>query len=160
MNVWVRVMLFVVLVGAVVGLAAYHDVEAGAHEPYPNSTAIYEDYSAHVGEETLLFGTVTDVDESGAEARIRVDTDQGPLRMSVQPFDVQVQPGGVVQVYGRLNPDRVIRASNVEVVNPAGGSKAYKYAISAVGAVLILAYFFRDWQFDPNALAFEVRDDG
>ncbi|MFC7197221.1 hypothetical protein ACFQL4_25575 [Halosimplex aquaticum] len=62
-----------------------------------------------------------------------------------------------MQIHGTLQTGHTIAAANVEVVNPAGGSKLYKYAVSSVGAVLVLALFFRRWRFDPEALAFETR---
>ncbi|MFB6087755.1 MAG: hypothetical protein ABEJ85_04475, partial [Haloarculaceae archaeon] len=136
MNRWRRGAVFVLLCGAVFGLGVYHDVADDAHEPYPTGEAIKTDYSAHVGERVLLFGTVTD--ETGATARIRVDTAAGPLSMRVVPFDAAVREGGVVQVYGTLAPDRTVRATNVAVVNPAGSSKLFKYGVSAIGAVVIL----------------------
>jgi len=48
-------------------------------------------------------------------------------------------------------------SGTVRVVNPAGSSEAYKYAVSAVGAVLVLALFFKYWRVDHRTLTFEVR---
>lgn len=80
--------------------------------------------------------------------------------MSVRSFDVQVEPGGTVQVYGTLRPNNIIKAERVVVVNPARTSKWYKYAVSVVGALLVVIMFFRWWRFDPVTLAFERRNNG
>jgi hypothetical protein len=65
-----------------------------------------------------------------------------------------------MQVRGRLAPDRTVVAERVLVVNPYSWSEPYKYAVSVVGAALVLVVFFREWRPDVDALAFEVRDDG
>jgi len=51
----------------------------------------------------------------------------------------------------------VVDAETVRVVNPAGASETYKYAVSAVGALLVVALFFRYWRVDIETLTFEVR---
>ncbi|MEF8883259.1 MAG: hypothetical protein V5A34_12135, partial [Halapricum sp.] len=71
-----------------------------------------------------------------------------------------VQPGGVVQVYGILWPERVIQPERTEVVNASGGSSTYKYGVSAVGALLVVILFFRYWTIDTDEWAIEVRADG
>lgn len=160
MRLAVRVLGVVVLLGAVTGLCLHYGANEERADPYPKNEALATDYDAHVGEDTLVFGTVRDIDRDANTATVEVDSDVGPFDMTVTGFSGSVQPGGVVQVYGVLRPERTIDATNVAVVNPAGSSNLYKYAVSAVGAVLVLALFFRQWRFDPDGLAFEVRDDG
>ena len=82
----------------------------------------------------------------------------GPV--TVRGADRVADPGGTMQVRGRLAPDRTVVAEHVLVVNPYSWSEPYKYAVSVVGAVLVLVVFFREWQPDVDALAFEVRDNG
>jgi preprotein translocase subunit SecF len=68
-----------------------------------------------------------------------------------------VQPGGAVQVYGTVEPDRHLAADRVVVVNPAGSSMLFKYGVSLVGALLVVVLFFRHWRFDTDGVGFEVR---
>ncbi|WP_436926785.1 hypothetical protein [Halosimplex amylolyticum] len=157
MHPLVRVVGAVALLGAVVGLGVHYDATEGEHDPYPESETLATDYGAHVGEEAFVSGTVERVDAGADRATISVDSDEGDVRMTVEGFTERVQPGGVVQVHGTLEADRTIDAANVAVVNPAGGSKRYKYAVSAVGAVLVLVVFFGEWRVDTETLAFETR---
>lgn len=160
MHPLVRLVGVLALLGVLGGLCVHYDRAAPTHTPYPETAALATDYGAHVGEDTLLFGTVQRVDAAADRAAIRVDSDEGAFEMAVNGFAERVEPGGVVQVYGSLRAGRTIDASTVEVVNPAGASKGYKYAVSAVGALLALASFFRRWRVDRESLSFEVRADG
>lgn len=160
-----RLVVLFALVAVVVGLGVHYESADERHSPYPTTTELAEDYDAHVGADALVFGTVRDQSVRGNatppnQATIEVESDEGPFEMTVHGFDADVRRGGTVQVYGVLEPDRTMDARNVVVVNPAGSSNLYKYAISAVGAALVLVVFFREWRFDTDSLAFEVRDDG
>ncbi|WP_415380217.1 hypothetical protein [Halosimplex sp. TS25] len=160
MHPLVRVVGVVALLCAVVGLGVHYDATEDDHSPYPESDALATDYGAHVGSDGFVIGTVERVDATADRATISVESDEGDFEMTVEGFTERVQSGGVVQVHGTLGADHTLVAANVEVVNPAGGSKPYKYAVSAVGAVLVLAAFFRRWRFDPEGVAFETRPDG
>lgn len=160
MHPLVRGLAIVALLAALGGLCIHYADTAGAHHPYPTQDDLATDYDAYVGEDVRLFATVKQVDEAADTATVRVDSSAGSFRMTVDAFDVQVNPGGVVQVYGTLRANHEITAQNVAVVNPAGASKAYKYGVSVVGALLVLAVFFRSWEFDADVLAFEVGRDG
>jgi len=153
----VRVAGVVVLLAAVGGLCVHYDATFDDNAPYPPTDDLATEYENYVGEETLVFGDVDRVDADAERATVRVDSDEGEFELLVRGFTERVQPGGVVQVYGTLEADYTISATNVAVVNPAGGSKAYKYAVSVVGAVLVLALFFRRWRVDTESLAFELR---
>lgn len=155
-----RVVVALVLLGVLVGLCVHYGAVEPDRGPYPTTDELDADYDAYVGESMLVFGDVTEIDESTDWATITVSTTTGEFDMTVTGFTATVQPGGVVQVYGTLEPDRTIAASNVEVVNPAGSSKLYKYGVSAVGAALVLVLFFRSWKLDRESIAFEVRSDG
>lgn len=153
------------LFGAVVvcllgGLFVHYGTVADEYSPYPTTDELDANYGAHVGETVLLFGDVVSVSETDDRATVRVSTSTGSFEMSVTRFRERVRPGGVVQVYGVLQSDRTVEATNVEVVNPAGSSKLYKYAASVVGALLVLVVFFREWRPDLDGYAFEVRSDG
>ena len=158
MHPGLRLVAILVLVGVVFGLGVHYDAAEAGHSPYPSSTEIAVNYDAHVGEEAFVFGRVLTVDDN--RATIEVDSDRGVFQLTVDGFGKEVQTGGVVQVYGTLRPDRTINAENTVVVNPAEESNRYKYAVSTVGAALVLAAFLRKWRFDTDSLAFEVRGDG
>ena len=159
MHPLVRLVGVVALLGLLGGLCVQLDRPTPGASPYPETERLVADYGDYVGAETLLFGTVEGVDASAERATIRVDSDAGSFEMTVSGFTERVEPGGFVQVYGTLREGRVIDATRVAVVNPAGGSTSYKYAVSAVGALLALAAFVRHWRVDPGS-GFEVRSDG
>ncbi|QLH77075.1 hypothetical protein HZS55_07115 [Halosimplex rubrum] len=159
MHPLVRLVGVVALVGVLGGLCVHYDAASPAHSPYPETEDLATDYGRYVGEDTLLFGTVQRVDAAADRATMRVDSDEGSFGLTVHGFAERVRPGGVVQVYGTLREGRAIDASTVAVVNPAGGSKGYKYAASAVGALLVLGVFFRRWRVDWRSMTFEVRSD-
>jgi len=160
METWQRVATLAVLLSAVVALGVHYDVSGRYALSSPDASDLVDDYDAHYGETALVFGRVVDYDRSAATATVAVTTAEGTVRPTVSNFDVDVQPGGVVQVYGIVRPGPEIEASNVVVVNPTGSSDLYKYAVSAVGAILILVVFFRDWTVDTDDWALEVRGDG
>ena len=161
MNGWHRGAIVLVVLLLVVGAGIHHDAREESHRSQPTDDELVANYERHVGERTLLFGTVEGVDASGETATIRVEGPE-PLRMQVRGFDADVVPGGAVQIYGTLRPGHAIEAENVVVVNRSPGARYYKYAASAVGAFVILVAFFRDWGIDRSTLAFVPRgeDDG
>jgi hypothetical protein len=158
MEPWARVGLVVLLVVVLFGTFVHYDAAEDEHDPYPAEEQLAQEYDTHVGERALLFGTV----QSVADKRlvIRVESDVRPFEMTVPDGSVDVEPGGVVQVYGTLEPERTIRPTQIAVVNRTGGSNLYKYGVSAVGALLVAVLFFRYWTIDTDEWTFEVRTDG
>lgn len=152
-----RIVVVAVLAAVVFGMGVHHASVSEERWPYPSSDDIEASYDDHVGEEVFLFGTVEAVDEDAGTARIRVDADGGSFDLTVRPFDADVQPGGVVQVVGTLQEGHTLDAGTVRVVNPAGSSDLFKYAVSTVGALLVVVAFFRHWQLDVSNLAFRGR---
>lgn len=146
-----------VLLGAVLGLCIHYGSALDDRWPYPGSGEIDDDYGEYVGEKTLLWATVERVDRAEGTARVTTDYPGGTLPMEIRDFDAAVRPGGSVQVYGTLGPDRTLVADRVVVVNPAGTSPLYKYATSLVGALLVLVLFFRNWRIKPRELSVEAR---
>ena len=148
-------LLFLIAAAALcVGYGATED----ARSPYPMTDEIAADYEAHVGEDILVFGTVEAID--GGRVTITTDTDAGPLSLTVSGVDRAVQPGGVLQVYGRLEMGHTIDATRIVVVNDSPGAELGKFAVSGLGALLFLGLFFRYWRVDLRGLAVEVRDSG
>ena len=141
----------------VAGMGVHFDAVDDDHWPYANATALDANYGDHVGERTFLFGTVQETDRANETVAILVETEQGQLPLTVSGVDESVNPGGVIQVYGTVRPGGRLAAENVVVVNPAGSSKLFKYAVSLVGVLLVVALFFRHWQIDVGELGFEVK---
>jgi len=185
-----RLLLGCALVVALLGLFVHYGATADSHQRYPDNEEIALSYDDHVGETVQISGIVrpvtanessggsdtaggsggtnaTDVTSAtsatdGADATMAVVLRNWESfgTLTVRGADRTVPPGGSVQVIGTLAADRTIIAERVLPVNPHSWSEPYKYAVSAVGAVLILVVFFREWRLDASRLAFEVREDG
>lgn len=147
----------VLAIGVVLGMGIHHDGEYDQRWPYPDSDDLATDYTPHVGETTLLFGTVEAVSPESRAAEVRVDHSDGSFVLTVREFAAAVEPGGVVQVYGMLESDYTIAARRVVVVNESGGAELYKYGVSVIGALLVLVTFFRHWRIDWQSKGFEAR---
>lgn len=159
MHTVVRVLVAVLLLVVVAGAGVHYDVAEPTHWPYPTNDDLADAYGPAVGEQALLFGEVQSVDATDNTATITVEHDAGEFDLRVTSLDATVAPGGTIQVYGTLQPEYTIAAQSTVVVNPDGSSTTYKYAVSVVGALLILAYFFRQWRVDTDALGFVPRGD-
>jgi preprotein translocase subunit SecF len=153
---WRRFLVVGLLLLATAGLGVAADATGEQRWPYPSTDSLGTDYDEQTGETTLLFGTVESV--GNGTAQIIVEYDEGTFEMTVQNFDATVQPGGAVQVYGTLEPDRTIDAERVVVVNPAGSSLLFKYGISVVAVILFLTVFFRYWRINWQSYSLEARD--
>jgi len=153
----VRIAVVALAVAAVFGMGVYYGSVERQHWPYPHEDELATNYGDYTGERALLFGTVESVDRAEGVARITVDADPEPYTMTVERFDAPVEPGGAVQVLGTLRSDRSMTAERTVVVNPDGRSAPYKYLVSAVGALVVLAVFFRRWRVDGESLAFAPR---
>jgi hypothetical protein len=155
----VRVFVAVLLLAVVAGAGVHYDVAEPTHWPYPTDDELADAYEPAVGERALLFGEVQSVDTTDDTATITVEHDTGAFDLRVTNLDAAVEPGGTIQVYGTLQPDYTIAAQSTVVVNPDGSSTTYKYAVSVVGALLILAAFFRQWRVDTETRGFVPRGD-
>lgn len=146
-----------VLLGVAVASGVHYDAMYDQTWPYPTEDELQDDYERYVGEQSLLFGDVKSINRSTHRATIDVETDSGTLTLNVEGIAAQVEPGGVVQVYGTIKPEHTIDASNIVVVEASPGNRLYKFAVSGVGAVLILAAFLRYWWINRASLTFETR---
>ena len=138
-------------------MAVHYDAAYDDHWPYPTEDNLAESYDTHVGEQTLLFGTVETLDEGADTVHVRVEHSGGSFTMTVENMDADVSEGGVVQVLATLRPGQELQADAVAVVNPAGSSNLYKYAVSLLGALLVLVLFFRHWRINIERLSIEAR---
>jgi hypothetical protein len=157
MRLAVRLFISVLAVGLVFGMGVHYDVAGDHHWPYPDGDDLAEDYDAYVGDTTLLFGTVESVDESAGTARIRVEHVGGELVLTVRGFEVDVESGGAVQVFGQIEQGHTMTAHRIAVVNPSSGAEHLKFGLSGLGALLVLVAFFREWRVDWDAYAFRGR---
>lgn len=158
MQLWQRLAIIVLVVACVTAMGVHHDTQFTNQWPYPTSEELATDYATYVGEEAFLFGTVESV--QGDTARVHVESDAGEYTLTVRSFDATVKPGGVVQIVGVIRPDHVVVADQIAVVNTSGSSKLYKYAVSLVGAALVVVVFFRYWRLNTETLTLEARTDG
>ena len=157
MHAAVRVLVALVVVASVFGLGIHYSTDRSDHWEYPTDRELAEQPGEHVGEQVFVQGDVVSVDAADAIGQVRLTYAGKEATFTVTGFDADVQPGGVVQVYGEFQADGVVAAETVHVVNPAGASAAYKYAVSTVAALLVVALFFRYWRLDAETLRFEVR---
>ncbi|MFB6179729.1 MAG: hypothetical protein ABEI77_08405 [Halorientalis sp.] len=147
------VVLGLLLFGVCSHVAAVYD----SHWSYPTANDLATEYNSHVGEQVFLFGRVQQTNRSNGTMEIRVQADDGSFPLTVSGTDATVEPGGDVQVYGTIREDRRVSAEQIVVVNQRQASRLYKYAVSLVGAGLVVVAFFRQWQVDRDELGFEVR---
>ena len=151
---WQRALVAVLLLSALGGLFVHGGATSEA--PYPLPHEIAPEYDSYVGDTVLLFGRVTSVaDET---LTIEAESEGVILELQVTGSQTTVEPGGVIQVYGELRPNRTMAAQQVVVVNQSGGSAWYKYAVSAVGALGFLVAFGRYWRVDTETWTVEGRD--
>lgn len=151
-------LLGIVLCGlALLGMCVHYAAAYDDRWPYPDGADLDANYENHVGERTFLFGTVQETDRANETAEILVETERGQLPLTVSGVDQAVESGGTIQVYGTVRPDRGLAAETVVVVNPAGTSKLFKYAVSLVGVLLVVVLFFRHWRVDTDKLGFRVK---
>ncbi|NHN62886.1 hypothetical protein G9463_06160 [Haloarcula sp. JP-Z28] len=156
MRVRVRVVIMLVLCLTLGGLFVHAAVTEDKWTPYPDAADLSAGYESYVGQQLMVFGTVTETSEG--EMRIRAESDGTAITLRVTETRTAVEPGGVVQVYGTLEPAQTITAERVEVVNSSRWAEFYKYGTSAIGALGFLLLFVRYWRIDREAWTLEARD--
>ncbi|EMA12054.1 hypothetical protein [Haloarcula marismortui] len=156
MRVRVRVVIMLVLCLTLGGLFVHAAVTEDKWTPYPDAADLSAGYESYVGQQLMVFGTVTETSEG--EMRIRAESDGTAITLRVTETRTAVEPGGVVQVYGTLEPAQTITAERVEVVNSSRWAEFYKYGTSAIGAFGFLLLFFRYWRINRDSWTLEARD--
>ncbi|WP_367175837.1 hypothetical protein [Haloarcula rubripromontorii] len=156
MRVWVRVVIVVVLCVTLGGLFVHAEITEDELSPYPDAADLSTGYESYVGQQLMVFGTVTETGDGGID--IRVESDGTAITLRVTETTTAVESGGVVQVYGTLEPEQTIAAERVEVVNSSRWAEFYKYGASAIGAFGFLLLFFRYWRIDRDTWTLEARD--
>jgi hypothetical protein len=155
-TLWQRVVVALVLVAALGGLFVHEDVTSETRTPYPEPHELAADYGSYVGDRILVFGEVLDRD--GGTVTLEAESEGVTIELRVTGVEATVEPGGILQVYGDLGPDRTMTAERVVVVTESGGAEWYKYAVSALGAVGFLVAFGRYWRVDTESWTLEARD--
>ena len=158
MDLWVRLGVGALLAISLFGVGVHYEAVEDDHDPYPDEEQLREAYEEYVGERALLFGTVESIGDS--RFVMTVQSDAGSFEMAVPENDIAVDPGGVVQVYGILDPDRTVDPVRIVVVTESGDAGLYKYGVSAVGALVVALLFVRHWRLGTDAWTLEVREDG
>ena len=153
-----HLLVVVLLVTFALASGVHYDAWDDHHWEYPTDEGLYDDYERYVGEQAFLFGAVRSVDREASEATVEIDSDDGKFELLVREIDVDVEPGGTVQVYGSLETDKTVVASEVVVVERSPADRLFKYGVSAAGAALALGAFFRYWRSDWRRLRFEPRE--
>ena len=156
MRVWIRLVVVLGLCLTLGGLFVHAEATEDEWSPYPDAAELSADYESYVGQQLLIIGTVTETGDDGME--IRAESDGIAINLTVTGTGPSVEPGGVVQVYGTVEPRRTIAADRVEVVNSNRWAAFYKYGASAVGAVGFLVLFGRYWRLDRETWTLEGRD--
>ncbi|KOX94632.1 hypothetical protein AMS69_01895 [Haloarcula rubripromontorii] len=156
MRVWVRAVIVVVLCVTLGGLFVHAEITEDELSPYPDAADLSTGYESYVGQQLMVFGTVTETGDGGID--IRVESDGTAITLRVTETNTAVESGGVVQVYGTLEPEQTIAAERVEVVNSSRWAEFYKYGASAIGAFGFLLLFFRYWRIDRDTWTLEARD--
>nr|WP_206043633.1 hypothetical protein [Haloarcula rubripromontorii] len=138
------------------GLFVHAEITEDELSPYPDAADLSTGYESYVGQQLMVFGTVTETGDGGID--IRVESDGTAITLRVTETNTAVESGGVVQVYGTLEPEQTIAAERVEVVNSSRWAEFYKYGASAIGAFGFLLLFFRYWRIDRDTWTLEARD--
>ncbi|MGB9954480.1 hypothetical protein ACOZ4F_19000 [Haloarcula marismortui] len=156
MRVWVRVGIVLVLCVTLGGLFVHAEITEDEWSPYPDAADLSTGYESYVGQQLMVFGTVTETGDG--ELYIKVEGDGTAITLRVTETNTAVESGGVVQVYGTLGPEQTIAAERVEVVNSSRWAELYKYGASAIGALGFLLLFFRYWRINRDTWTLEGRN--
>ena len=155
-SLWKRLLVAVLLLSALGGLFVHEDATSDARTPYPEPHELAADYESYVGETVLVYGTVTAVD--GSDILVDAESEGVTVELRVTGTSAAVEPGGVVQAYGELRPDRALSAERAVVVSDSDGAEWYKYGVSVLGALGFLVVFLWQWRLDRETWTLEARN--
>lgn len=159
MRTGLRVAVGIILLFGIFGLGIHYGSTYDSNWPHPTGDQLATDYDSFVNERVLLIGEVTSTDPAHETIVVEItdSADDVAAEITVQDASGSVEPGGTVQVYGILTVDRTMTDSETVVVNRDATDSQYKLAVSIVGILLAVGYFFRYWRLDIRGLAFEQR---
>ncbi|ELZ01823.1 OB-fold tRNA/helicase-type nucleic acid binding protein [Natrialba asiatica DSM 12278] len=147
------------LLTTLAGLCVHYGATYDERWPHPTGDQLQDDPSQFTGQQVLLFGEVQTVRDDTIVIHVHDDADDVAAELEVTNVDKSVEPGGMVQVYGVVNPDWTMTAEKTVVVNRSDGASTYKYVVSLAGVLLAIGYFCKHWQILPQKLGFEPRTD-
>jgi len=152
-----RLLAVLVLLAALFGLVVWQGAlepapEAGA---YPRSEKLTEEYDRYLGEEVSVDGRIVETDPVVIEAEYGIDES---IRLTVVGLDadVEVEEGAVLRVFGVVEPDRTVSASNAFTVPTSG--LWYSWTVSFLAGLWVLGRVVRHFRFDREAWGLVPRE--
>lgn len=153
-----RIVIVAALLLVLGGLCIHYGATYDDNWPHPTGDPLQErGIEPFVGERVLLFGEVRTVDSDSITIHVPDDNNEVAAELEVHNIHDRVEPGGVVQVYGVLESETVLRAERTVVVNRGPNAAASKLGASVVGLLLAVGYFLRHWRIDIHNFAFQPR---
>ena len=154
-----RLLAIGVLLLATGVLCVHYGAVYEANWPNPTADELAEEPATYDGKRVLLIGEVT-ADEPGDSLEMELETSPGgTVDVNVEDTQADVEPGGVVQVYGTLEEGGTVQqADRTVVVNDGPAEGLYKLVVSALAGVATAGLFLYYWRIDPRECSFEVRD--
>ena len=159
MRTGLRVIIAILLVGALLGLCAHYGTNYDKNWPYPTGDQLATEYDTYVDERVLLIGEVVSTNPSDETVTIEVTDDTGETvaKIRVDEISQSVAVGGTVQAYGTLHADRTLTPTTVVVVNHSPWDSQYKLGTSVVGILVAIASFLSHWRPDFRRFVFRQR---
>lgn len=159
-----RVLAVAVLLGVLGSLA----VGFGTVAPDPRSNHFLDESDlatggdAHVGQRTQVEGVVVRTDPVVVRTPYSVWEDDhyetGAVELRVTDLDRSVQRGDSLQVFGVVEADRTVRATDSVAVSAT--NFRYMYGVSLLAGLWVLARLVRGWTVDWEELALRRRVSG
>lgn len=144
-----RGLAMVVLIGLLFGQFVHYGAVAAQHHDSPSTSALSTDYTEHVGENLYRWARVTEVRPNSVRVR------SGRLEFTLTRRIPNVKPGDSLQIYGRVAPDH--RIVPIEVVVSDSTGLVGLYLLSAVGLLLTVGLFLREWTVNWTTVTFTAR---
>lgn len=141
------------------GLCVHYGAVYDERWPHPTGDQLAENPGGWDGERVLLFGDV-EMTAADGELTMTVETDAGEVArvVVVRGAPVDVEPGGVLQVYGELSDRGTVQdAERVVVVNATPRDQLSKLGLSVLGVLAAAVFFLRHWRIDVRQVRFVDR---
>jgi hypothetical protein len=150
-RVFGTLLLLCVVVGLAVRFGHLQATPDPATKHFPGGAALAADYSALIGSQVELYGSVVATDP------VVVEGTYGGRKLTVTVASVQTNPnvGEYLHVFGVVEPGGTVRAIDT-VVYPATGI-TLTYALSALAGLWTMVRFINRWQFSFADASFSPR---
>ena len=154
MQIQYRLILLSLLLFIGAGLCVQYE-DADRWE-YPVPSEITSDLERYDGETILVFVDVEMLNGSTSQLYIK----QYPHQVNIKGIDPdvieQLGPEASIQVYGTLDTQsQQIIAEEIVIDTRGSKDREYIYMTSILGALVVTCAFFKYWQIDLRAMAFE-----